>query len=104
MLLSFASLIELQLTDSFFHLLTRLKGYDKLFRNIDAFSRAGIARFPCGSLLDLEHAEVPQLNAVLFNERFDDGFEGLLHDFFGLELGHPNRVRNRFNNVFLRHD
>jgi hypothetical protein len=43
-----------------------------------------VASLAGGAALHFENAEVPQFNAVILHERFDDGVERLLDDLFGL--------------------
>ena len=74
---------------------------------------AGIFAFPYADILknttdiialfDLEHAEVPQLDAALGDQRFDDRVKSPLDDFLGLELGEVGSFRDLFDNFFLGH-
>ncbi len=93
-----------QFANFFFHFLARLKGYDELLRYVDLVAGARITRLASGTLLDLEHPKIPQLNPAFLDERFDDGVEGLLNDFLRLQLGETDLVGNRFHNLFLGHD
>src|SRR5262249_49423915 len=89
--------------DPFFHFLAWLEGNDVLGRNVHLVSRAWIACFAGLTLLDFEDAEVSQLDAAHFDERVNDGVEGLLYDFLGLELGKPDAVGYLFDDLFLGH-
>ena len=63
----------LQLPHFFFHLLARLKGYDEFLRHIDALASAGVASLAGRPRLDLKHAEVPQFDPPLLDQRLDGG-------------------------------
>jgi len=52
---------------------------------------------------DLENAEIPQFDAVIFDQRCDDGVESLLNDFLGLKLREPDLLGNGFDYLFLGH-
>jgi hypothetical protein len=41
---------------------------------------------------------------VVFDQGLNDGIEGLLDDFLGLELSQPNLLGNGLNDLFLGHD
>jgi hypothetical protein len=40
---------------------------------------------------------------MIFDQRFDDRVEGLLDDFFRLQLGEPDLFGDGFNDLFLGH-
>jgi len=70
--------------------------------DIHALSGARIPRLPGRTLLHLEHAKVPQLDAMLFDQGLDDRLECGLNDLLGLQLGQLMLVGNRF--VEIRFD
>ena len=76
---------------------------DRTDGDIDTLARARIPRFPGRTLLHLEHAEIPQLDAMLFDQRLDDRLECGLNDLLGLQLSQLMLVGNRFDYLFLRH-
>ena len=96
--------LPFQLVDPFFHFLARLERHHKLFWDKDFLTRARVASLACGPSFDLEHAEVPQLDPLLFDQRFDDGIEGLLDDLLRLQLRETDLLGNGLNNLFLGHD
>lgn len=94
----------LQKADLLLHLLTWLERHDVFFGNIDPLAGSRIAGLSSRSLLHLEHAEVPKLNPMLAHKCVDNCIEGLLDNFFRLQLGHPNLFRNCLHNIFFRHN
>jgi len=57
-----------------------------------------------GPAFHLENTKIPQLNAVIFDERFHDRIEGLLDDFLRLQLSQTNLLRDGFDDLFLGHE
>lgn len=90
--------------DSFFHLLTWFECDHKLLRDKDFVPRPRVAGLASSPPLDLKNPEISELDAVVFDQCLDDGIEGFLDDFLGLELGEPNLFRDGFNDLFLGHD
>jgi len=80
----------LKLADSLLHLFARFEGNHKLFGDKDFLTGARVARLASGPTLHFEDAEIPQLNPMILDQRFDDGVERLLDDFFGLQLRETN--------------
>jgi hypothetical protein len=91
------------LADPFFHLFAGLERDHELLWYKDFIARPGIASLACGPAFYLENTEVPQLNAVVFNQRFDDRIEGLLDDFLRLKLCQTDLLGDGFDNLFLGH-
>jgi hypothetical protein len=73
--------------DPFFHLPAWLEGHDVPGGGDERLAGAGVARLMRSTALDLEDAEVPQLDPTFGNEGLDDRVEGALDDVLGLELG-----------------
>jgi hypothetical protein len=94
----------LELADSFLHLFARFEGDHKLFGDKDFFAGARVTRLAGSSSLHFEDAEIPQLNAMIFNQRLDDGVERFLDDFFGLQLREANLFGDGLHDFFLGHD
>jgi hypothetical protein len=93
----------LHLADPLLHLFSGFERDHKLFGDKDFVSRAGIAGLTSRPSLDLKHAKIPQLNAMVLDQGLDDGIEGLLDDFLGLKLCQPNLFGDGFDNLFLGH-
>jgi len=93
-----------QFFDALFHLLAGLECDDELFWDKYFFARTGVAGFPCGTPFYLKYAEIPEFDPLVLDQRIDDGIEGLLHDFLGLQLSQTDLFGNGLNNFFLRHD
>ncbi len=91
------------LADPFFHLLARLERDDKLLWHKHFVAGSRVPSLACGPAFYLENTEISQFDAVVFDERFDDGVEGLLDDFFGLKLCQPDLFGDSFDNLFLGH-
>ena len=89
--------------DALFHLLAWLERHDKLLWYKNFIAGARIASLASSPSFYLENAEISQLNAVVFNERFHDRVEGLLDDFLGLKLRQPDLLGDGFDNLFLGH-
>src|SRR5437660_12903436 len=66
--------------DALLHFFARLERDYELVRHIDTLSRAGIPRLACLTLLNFEHAEVPQLDPADLQERVHNRVECLLND------------------------
>src|SRR4030095_8631619 len=88
---------------SLLHLLAGLERDHELLWHKDFIASARVARLASRPSLHLEDPKIPQLDAVVLDERFDDGVEGLLDDFLGLELSQPDLLGDRFDNLFLGH-
>jgi hypothetical protein len=93
-----------ELPHSCFHLLARLEGYDEFLRYGNLFTRARITSFASCTPLHFEHSEIAELDAVIFDQRFDNGVERLLDDLLRLELCQPNLVRDGLYDLFFGHD
>ena len=93
----------LHFADPLFHLFAWLERDDKLLWYKDFVAGARIASFACGPAFYLENAKITQLNAVVFNQGFDDSVERLLDDFLGLELRQPDLLGDGFDYLFLGH-
>lgn len=93
-----------ELPHSCFHLLTRLEGYDEFLRYRNLFTRARITSFASCTPLHFEYSEIAELDAVIFDQRFDNGVERLLDDLLRLELSQPNLVRDGLYDLFFGHD
>ena len=93
----------LELSHALFHFFTGLERNHPFFSHIDSFTRARIARLPGRPLFHLKNAEISKFNAVIGNKSFNDGVERLLNNLFGLKLGKPNFVGNRFHDFFFGH-
>jgi len=93
----------LQFPDFSFHFLARLERHNKLGRNIHLATSSWVPCPPCCSHLDFEHSEVAKLDSSIFHKRLDDRVKRLLDDFFRLQLRQTQLVRNRLNDLFLRH-
>src|SRR5262249_7509659 len=89
--------------NALFHFLAGLEGDDVLRLDVDAFAGARVAGLASLALLDLEHAEVAQLDAPLREKRLDDGVERLLHDLLRLELREPKLLRYLLHDFFFGH-
>ena len=93
----------LHFADPFFHLFAWLERDDELLWYKDFVAGARVAGLACGPAFYLENAKISQLDAVVFDQRFDDGIERLLDDFLGLELSQPDLLGDGFDNLFLGH-
>ena len=91
------------LADSFFHFLAGLERDHKLLRDKDLVARPRVAGLACGTAFDLENAKISELDAVILDQRFDDGVEGLLDDLLRLELGEADLLGNGFDDLFFGH-
>jgi hypothetical protein len=89
--------------DAFLHLLTGLESDYELLWHKDFIAGSGVACLAGCPPLDLKYAEIPQLNSMVFHQSLDDGIERLLDDLFRLELGEPDLLGDRFNNLFFCH-
>ena len=89
--------------NAFFHFLAWLERDDELLWYKDFIASARVASFPSGPTFDLENSEVSELDAVVFDQCFDDCVEGLLDDFLRLELRQTNLLGDGFDNLFLGH-
>ena len=58
--------------DCFFQCLACLEGRNMLFFDLHFIASLGIPGIPSGTLLDLEHSEVTQFDAPLFDKRIGD--------------------------------
>ena len=94
---------SLHFADSLLHLLARLESDHKLLWDKDFVAGPRVASLACGPSFDLENAEISQFDAVILDERFNDGVKRLLNDFLRLELGEPNFLGDGFDNLFLGH-
>src|SRR5262249_19227632 len=94
---------SLHLPDLLFHFLPRFERDDELLGHKDFVARSGVASFSRGTLFYLKNAEIPQFDAVIFDQRGNDGIEGLLDDFLGLKLREPDLLGNGFDDLFLGH-
>ena len=73
--------LPLQLVNPFFHFFARFERDHKLFRDKDFLTRPGVAGLAGGSSLDLEDAEVPQLDSLRLPpvvKKFCDYHQGLV--------------------------
>lgn len=95
---------SLEFADSLLHFLAGLEGHDKFLRHEYFFARAWISCFSGSPLFDLENAEIPQLNSLVFDECVDNRVKGLLNDLFGLELRETNLLGDGLYDFFFRHD
>ncbi len=95
--------LGIHLSNQFFHLLARLEGHHVLGGDIHLVAGAGVAGLARGTLLDLEDAEIPQLDPALGNQRLDDRIEGPLDDVLRLELGQIDILGNLLDDLFLGH-
>ena len=93
----------LHFADPFFHLFAWLERDDKLLRYEYFVAGSGITGLACSPAFYFENAKISQLDAVVFDECFDDRIEGLLDDFLGLELRQPDLFGDGFDNLFLGH-
>ena len=93
----------LHFADPFFHLFAGLERDDELLWYKDLIAGSRIASLPSGTTFYLENAKITQLDAVVFDQGFDDSVEGLLDDFLGLELRQTNLLGDGFDNLFLGH-
>src|SRR5205809_771219 len=66
-----------ELADLFFHLLTRLEGYDEFLWDINALASSRIASLSGRTSLNFEHAKVAKLDSPFLDQRLDDGIERL---------------------------
>src|SRR5205085_10318591 len=85
------------------HLLARLESDGFLWLDVHAFAGTRVPGFACFAHLHFENAKIAQLNATDFDERIDDGVEGLLNNIFGFELGQADPFRNLLDDLFLGH-
>lgn len=76
----------LHFADSLFHLFARLERDDELLWYKHFVARPRVASFACSPAFYFENAEISQLDAVVLDQCFDDGVEGLLDNFLSLEL------------------
>jgi hypothetical protein len=87
----------------FFHLPARLEGDHGLCGHYYLFACAGVACWASLALLDLEHPEVPKLNAAFLYQRVDYSVEDPLDDLLDLQLGKAHVIGDRLSHVFLGH-
>src|SRR5262249_58788579 len=91
----------IHLSNQLFHFLAGLERHDILGGDIDLVARARVPRLARGAFLDLEDAEVPQLDPALGYQRLDDRVEGPLDDVLRLELSQTDILGNLLDNLFL---
>ncbi len=94
----------LHFADPLLHLFARFERDHKLLRHKDFVTRTRVAGLACGPSFDLENTEIPELDAMVLDQRLHDGVERLLDNFLGLELRKSNLLGDGFNNLFLGHD
>ena len=93
----------LHFADPFFHFLAWLERNDELLWYKHFVAGSGVASLASSPAFYLENAKISQLDAVVFDQRFDDCIERLLDDFLGLELRQPDLLGDSFDNLFLGH-
>ena len=93
----------LELADLLFHFLAGLERDDVLGRDIHLLAGARVAGLARLAALDLEDAEVAQLDTPVAEQRLDDGVEGFLDDFLGFQLRQAKLFGNLFDDLFFGH-
>jgi hypothetical protein len=93
----------LHFADPFFHLFAWFERDHELLWYKDFIAGPGISGFACSPAFHLKYTEIPQLDAMILDERFYDGIERLLNDFLRLELGEPDLFGDGFDNLFFGH-
>ena len=96
-------MLHVEPTDTFFHLLAGLEGDDVFGLDVDPFSGPWIASLAWLAFLHLENAEVSQFDPALFQERVDNGVEGLLDNLFGFQLRQAELFGYLLDDLFLGH-
>ena len=91
------------LANAFFHLFARLERNDELLWYKDFIAGSRVASLASGPSFYLKNAEIPQFDAVIFDQRFNDGVERLLDDLFRLKLCQTDLLGDGFDNLFLGH-
>ena len=86
-----------------FHLQARLEDDYFTWRNRNAFSRAGISSEARFSFLDLEYAEIAELNFLGAYQTIHDNVKGLLHNPFDIHLLDAGHIGYTQHYIFLRH-
>ena len=87
----------------FFHLLAGFERDHKLLWHKDFIAGARVSGLAGRPPFHLEYPEIPQLDAMVLDQRLDDCIERLLDDFFRLKLREPNLFGDGFNNLFFGH-
>src|SRR5262249_48678030 len=82
----------------------RLEGDDPLGGNLHPFPGAGVACLAGLALLDLEDAEVAQLDTPFPHQRLGDAVKDPLDDLLDLELGEARLLGYRLGHLFLGHE
>jgi len=91
-------------TDTLFHFLAGLEGYDVFRRDFDRFAGSWVPRYAGLPLADFKHSEFPKFDAAIGRQRIDDRIEGPLHDFLRFDLGELCQLRDPFYDFFFCHE
>jgi hypothetical protein len=93
----------LHFADSLFHLLARFEGDHELLWDKDFIAGSRVSSLAGCPSLYLENAEISEFDAMVFDQRLNDGIKGFLDDFLRLELRKANLFGDGFDNLFLGH-
>jgi len=86
-----------------FHLQAGLEDDNFTRRDRDTLTRAGISSEARFSFLDLEYAEIAELNFLGAHQAIYDNVKGLLNNPFDIHLLDAGHIGYAQNYIFLRH-